>query len=91
MWRIYTWLVPSPAASLVPRAAALRREVVALVVELKGTSVQNEFARWAKLQRALDGKKSELTTLSTLASPLSPPAFCLLLVANEVWGGQTER
>jgi hypothetical protein len=48
-----------------PKARALRSEVLQLRKELAGTSSQDEFAKWAKVRRTLDKKVAELEAIST--------------------------
>ncbi|KAI5809415.1 CHD5-like protein-domain-containing protein [Pyronema omphalodes] len=64
LWNLYTRFIPSPVQSVIPKAKALRSEVLQLRKELAGTSSQDEFAKWAKVRRTLDKKVAELETIN---------------------------
>lgn len=56
-------------------SAKLRKEILSLRAELKATSSQDEFAKWAKIRRNLDKKVAQLEDLSASPSlPLLPGA-----------------
>lgn len=60
---IYTSL-PTKTSQEVRNQKALQKEVVKLRAELRGTSSQDEFAKWAKTRRVLDKKVVDLEKLS---------------------------
>lgn len=72
LWSLYNFLPISPSRADVASQKALQREVVASRAQLRATSSQDEFARWAKLRRTLDKKVADLEKLSML---LAPPFF----------------
>ncbi|KAI5845418.1 CHD5-like protein-domain-containing protein [Tricharina praecox] len=65
LWKLYTALHrTSPVAAAIPKAAAVRQEVLKLKTELAATSSQDEFARWAKVRRTHDKKVVELESIN---------------------------
>ncbi|RPA95579.1 hypothetical protein L873DRAFT_1812694 [Choiromyces venosus 120613-1] len=64
LWMIYTSL-PTKTSQEVRNQKELQKEVVKLRTELRGTSSQDEFAKWAKLRRVLDKKITDLEKLTS--------------------------
>ncbi|PWW75263.1 hypothetical protein C7212DRAFT_322688 [Tuber magnatum] len=60
---IYTSL-PTKTSQDVRNQQALQKEVVMLRAELRGTSSQDEFAKWARVRRSLDKKVADLEKLT---------------------------
>lgn len=65
LWYIYTSLVPSRISSQIAEQRNLRIEVFRLKKELRATSAQDEFAKWAKLRRNHDAKTARLEVLNS--------------------------
>ncbi|KAG0136740.1 CHD5-like protein-domain-containing protein [Tuber indicum] len=63
LWMIFTSL-PTNTSQDVRNQKALQKEVVKLRTELRGTSSQDEFAKWAKIRRTLDRKIADLEKLT---------------------------
>ncbi|KAG0637986.1 CHD5-like protein-domain-containing protein [Tuber brumale] len=63
LWMIFISL-PTKTSQDVQNQKALQKEVVKLRAELRGTSSQDEFAKWAKTRRALDRKVADLENLT---------------------------
>lgn len=61
---------PTPTSSSVQQQRELRREIVRLKQELKATSAQDQFAKWAKLQRQHDKVVQEHDAKGTFHSSL---------------------
>lgn len=64
LWSLYNILPISPSRVDVAAQKALQREVVTSRAQLRATSSQDEFAKWAKLRRMLDKKIADLEKLS---------------------------
>jgi len=85
LWTLYNKLPTSSTSSTVAKATALRREIVTKTRELKATSAQDDFAKWAKQRRQLDKLTAEhdeltnslTTTKSTFDSRISTLRFLL--------------
>ncbi|MCJ1323715.1 GET complex subunit get1 [Thelotrema lepadinum] len=54
LWSLYTSLPTTSTSSDFTQLRKLRKEVLRLKTELNATSAQDEFAKWAKLQRQHD-------------------------------------
>ncbi|CUS14648.1 unnamed protein product [Tuber aestivum] len=63
LWMIYTSL-PTKISQEVRNQTALQKEVVKLRADLRGTSSQDEFAKWARIRRVLDKKVADLEKLT---------------------------
>lgn len=75
LWSLYNFLPISPSRADVASQRGLQREVVASRAQLRATSSQDEFAKWAKLRRTLDKKVADLEKLSTVPCSSLPPLF----------------
>ncbi|KAF2742503.1 protein get1 [Sporormia fimetaria CBS 119925] len=64
LWLLYTKL-PSPTSTQARKASTAKREVVRLKRELSKVSAQDDFARWAKLQRQHDKAMAEYQKLDS--------------------------
>jgi hypothetical protein len=60
VYSLYTAVVPSPLSK---QQKALRNEIVAATAELRATSSQDEFAKWARLRRKLDKQVADLDAI----------------------------
>jgi hypothetical protein len=58
LWTLYNKF-PTPTSSSAQKATKLKRDIVRLKRELGAVSPQDDFARWAKLQRQHDKAMSE--------------------------------
>ncbi|KAF8439193.1 CHD5-like protein-domain-containing protein [Terfezia claveryi] len=65
LWYTYTSLIPSKISSQVAEQQNLRVEVFRLKKDLRTTSAQDEFAKWAKLRRNHDAKVARLEVLNS--------------------------
>lgn len=74
LWSLYNILPISPSRADVASQKALQREVVTSRAQLRATSSQDEFAKWAKLRRMLDKKIADLEKLS-----MAPSGFSIYL------------
>ncbi|KAL0638472.1 GET complex subunit get1 [Maublancomyces gigas] len=68
LWSLYNFLPISPCRADVASQRGLQREVVASRTQLRATSSQDEFAKWAKLRRTLDKKVADLEQLTASIS-----------------------
>lgn len=66
---MYNSLPFSSFRTSIANRKALQREIVVLRAQLRATSSQDEFAKWAKLSRVLEKKVAELETLSKFFPP----------------------
>ncbi|RPB07026.1 hypothetical protein P167DRAFT_540399 [Morchella conica CCBAS932] len=62
---MYNSLPLSSSKADIAKRKALQREIVVLRAQLRATSSQDEFAKWAKLSRTLDKKTAEFEKLNT--------------------------
>ncbi|KAF8418602.1 CHD5-like protein-domain-containing protein [Tirmania nivea] len=65
LWYTYTSLIPSKVSSQIAEQQNLRLEVLRLKKDLRATSAQDEFAKWAKLRRNHDAKVARLDVLNS--------------------------
>ena len=63
--------MPSRVSSQLSEQQTLRLEVLRLRKDLRATSAQDQFAKWAKMRRALDAKTGRLDVLSLSSFPIS--------------------
>ena len=68
-WNLYNSL-PTPTAKEFKAQKAQQAEYVALRRQLAATSAQNEFSKWAKLQRQVDKLTVQLEKQSTSPPPI---------------------
>lgn len=68
LWSFYNSLPFSASKNDVAKRRTLQREIVTLRAQQRATSSQDEFAKWAKLQRTLDKKSVELEKLNASIS-----------------------
>lgn len=80
LWSLYNILPISSSRVDVASQKALQREVVASRAQLRATSSQDEFAKWAKLRRMLDKKVVDLEKLSVAPPGFSVVSRCCLLI-----------
>ncbi|KAK9455719.1 CHD5-like protein-domain-containing protein [Dipodascopsis uninucleata] len=68
-WHAWTKYVPSKASKQTKELRIVQTDAIAISTERSKTSPQDEFAKWAKLNRKLDKSKTELERLgATLGS-----------------------
>ncbi|KAL7274039.1 GET complex subunit get1 [Rhizina undulata] len=67
LWSLYTRL-PTKTAKDVQTQKAFQRDVMKLRMELRSTSSQDEFAKWAKTKRTCDKKLQDLEKLKSSIS-----------------------
>lgn len=58
---VFTYVLPSGQHK---KVASLKRDIVKNRLELKNTSAQDEFSKWAKMRRTVDKQVAELEALS---------------------------
>ncbi|KAK9469120.1 WRB/Get1 family, partial [Lipomyces arxii] len=63
IWHLWTTFAPTEAARNVRKLRQLQREAILKSTEQANTSSQDEFAKWAKLNRQVDKLKTEIETL----------------------------
>ncbi|KAK9478357.1 CHD5-like protein-domain-containing protein [Lipomyces japonicus] len=64
LWEFYVKLVPSSAAQNVKTRHLLQREAIRTSTERSNTSSQDEFAKWAKLNRKVDKLKTDIEKIN---------------------------
>ena len=70
-WNLYNRL-PTPTAKAFREQKTKQAEFVTLRRQLAATSAQNEFSKWAKLQRQVDKLTVQLEKQSTFPPPRIP-------------------
>ncbi|KAI9090821.1 WRB/Get1 family [Phlyctochytrium arcticum] len=61
IWRIFQRIFKQGSSK---KTNKLKQKILVTQTELKRTSAQDEFAKWAKLRRSLDKMKAEYETIS---------------------------
>ena len=77
LWQLYNKF-PTPTSQSAAQQIKLRREIVRLKRELNNVSAQDEFPKWAKLQRQHDKAIAEYDKLSTLRLLISLISFYIV-------------
>lgn len=67
LWILYNKL-PTPSSGSAKRCQILKKEIVQLKRELGNTSPQDNFSKWAKLDRQHNKAMAEYQKLGTLQS-----------------------
>ncbi|KAK5138252.1 hypothetical protein LTR08_003313 [Meristemomyces frigidus] len=64
LWTLYTYL-PTPQSASLASGSKLKADVVRLHREMKATSAQDDFAKWARIRRDHDRAKDKYDKQST--------------------------
>ncbi|KAK9236118.1 CHD5-like protein-domain-containing protein [Lipomyces kononenkoae] len=83
IWYLWTTVVPSKAARNVQQLREVQREAIKVSTERSNTSSQDEFAKWAKLNRKVDKLRSEIEKLNAAVS--TQRAFFKSQVRKVIW------
>ncbi|KAK9359840.1 CHD5-like protein-domain-containing protein [Lipomyces starkeyi] len=83
IWYLWITFVPSKAASNVKRLREVQREAIAVSTERSNTSSQDEFAKWAKLNRKVDKLRGEIEKLNAAIS--TQRAFFKSQIRRVIW------
>ncbi|KAJ8096722.1 CHD5-like protein-domain-containing protein [Lipomyces tetrasporus] len=83
IWYLWTTFVPSKASSNVKQLREIQREAIAVSTERSNTSSQDEFAKWAKLNRKVDKLRGEIEKLNAAIS--TQRAFFKSQVRRLIW------
>ncbi|KAK9367329.1 CHD5-like protein-domain-containing protein [Lipomyces kononenkoae] len=87
IWYLWTTLVPSKAAKNVQQLREVQREAIAVSTERSNTSSQDEFSKWAKLNRKVDKLRGEIEKLNAGIS--TQRAFFKSQVRRVIWMSTT--
>ncbi|ODQ71145.1 hypothetical protein LIPSTDRAFT_35407, partial [Lipomyces starkeyi NRRL Y-11557] len=83
IWYLWITFVPSKAARNVKRLREVQREAIAVSTERSNTSSQDEFAKWAKLNRKVDKLRGEIEKLNAAIS--TQRAFFKSQIRRVIW------
>ncbi|KAK9351967.1 CHD5-like protein-domain-containing protein [Lipomyces doorenjongii] len=83
IWYLWIAFVPSKAARNVKRLREVQREAIAVSTERSNTSSQDEFAKWAKLNRKVDKLRGEIEKLNAAIS--TQRAFFKSQIRRVIW------